>query len=401
MKKYATVLSILIVIIVIHAIVLFSCVYSQKDAVARAKALGKEADAPRKTEPEFVIDPTPVQSDPIQTSTRTLPAAPPIPVNHNHGKPFIYQYAVNGNIPALPGSRNATSGILVDLNTRNVLWSKNPRNAYPIASMTKIMTCLIAYEDTLSGRNGLTLDTPIKVSTAAMKIGGSQVYLDTRETFSLRDLLKASIIKSANDAAYLIAEYVGQGSVPAFVRRMNERAAQIHMANTRFHNPHGLPGAKASLDNVSSPEGMARLAEEALLHPQLMQWASTWMDTFREPGTKGFMKIKNHNYLIKGSPEAAPGVDGLKTGFINRAGFCLTATCLRDNRRLVAVVTGYPLRKERDRFVRQLLDWGYARAADPAAALVNDRKASVKKSPSRNTKKKTVKKTSTARKKTQ
>ena len=86
-------------------------------------------------------------------------------------------------------------------------------------------------------------------------------------------------------------------------------------------------------------------------------------------------------------------MDGLKTGFINRAGFCLTATCLRDNRRLVAVVTGYPLRKERDRFVRQLLDWGYARAADPAAALENDRKAPAKKQ-TRNTKKRTVKKTS-------
>ena len=399
MKKYATVLSILVVIIVIHAMVLFSCVYSQKDALAKKR--GTETEAPQKPEPEFVIDPTPVQPESIQTPSQRLPEAPPIPVNHNHGKPFIYQYAVNGNIPALPGSRNATSGILVDLNTRNVLWAKNPRQAYPIASMTKIMTCLIAYEDVLAGRNGLTLDTPIKVSTAAMKIGGSQVYLDTRETFPLRDLLKAASIKSANDAAYLIAEYIGQGSVPAFVKRMNERAAQIHMANTRFYNPHGLPGAKASLDNVASPEGMARLAEEALQHPQLMQWASTWMDTFREPGTKGFMKIKNHNYLIKGSPEAAPGVDGLKTGFINRAGFCLTATCLRNNRRLVVVVTGYPLRKERDRFVRQLLDWGYARAADPAAALVNDRKTPVKKSQPRTTKKKTVEKTSPARKKSQ
>lgn len=391
MKKYATVLSILAVIIVIHALVLFSCVYSQKDALAKNR--GPENEAPQEPEPKFVIDPTPVQTESVQTSSPRLPEAPPIPVNHNYGKPFIYQYAVNGNIPALPGSRNATSGILVDLNTRNVLWAKNPRQAYPIASMTKIMTCLIAYEDVLAGRNGLTLDTPIKVSTAAMKIGGSQVYLDTRETFPLRDLLKAASIKSANDAAYLIAEYVGQGNVSAFVKRMNERAAQIHMANTRFHNPHGLPGAKASLDNVSSPEGMARLAEEALRHPQLIQWASTWMDTFREPGTRGFMKIKNHNYLIKGSPEAAPGVDGLKTGFINRAGFCLTATCLRDNRRLVAVVTGYPLRKERDRFVRQLLDWGYARAADPAAALENDRKAPAKKQ-TRNTKKRTVKKTS-------
>ncbi len=403
MKKYATVLSILTVIILLHALVLFSCVYSQKDAGELPKKA--EAGPAHPPEPRFVINPTPVRPEasarnPSEASRQRLPEAPPIPVNHNYGKPFIYQYAVNGNIPALPGSRNATSGILVDLNTRNVLWAKNPRKAYPIASMTKIMTCLIAYEDVLAGRNGLTLDTPIKVSVAAMKIGGSQVYLDSRETFPLRDLLKAASIKSANDAAYLIAEYVGQGSVESFVKRMNERAAQIHMANTRFHNPHGLPGSKASLDNVSSPEGMARLAEEALRHPQLIRWASTWMDTFRTPGTKGFMKIKNHNYLIQGSPEAAPGVDGLKTGFINRAGFCLTATCLRDNRRLVAVVTGYPLRKERDRFVRKLLDWGYARAADPAAALQNDRKAQAGKTLTRSSKKRTVRKSSASGKKT-
>lgn len=388
MKKYATVLSILTVIIVIHAIILFSCVYSQKNAIAKTQE--KETET-QKTETPFVIDPTPVHTEAGQAKPpQRLPEAPPIPINHNYGKPFIYQYAVYGNIPALPGSQNATSGILVDLNTRNVLWAKNPRKAYPIASMTKIMTCLIAYEDVLAGRNGLTLDTPIKVSAAAMKIGGSQVYLDSRETFPLRDLMKATAIKSANDAAYLIAEYVGQGNVPAFVKRMNERAVQLHMPNTHFHNPHGLPGTKASLDNVSSPEGMARLAEETLRHPQLIQWASTWMDSFREPGSKGFMKIKNHNYLIKGSPEASPGVDGLKTGFINRAGFCLTATCLRDNRRLVAVVTGYPLRKERDRFVRQLLDWGYARAADPAAALKNDPKTpagktSAKQAPAKKT----------------
>ena len=117
------------------------------------------------------------------------------------------------------------------------------------------------------------------------------------------------------------------------------------------------------------------------------------MDTFREKGQKGYMQIKNHNYLLPGSSEAAEGVDGLKTGFINRSGFCLTATCLRDGRRLVAVVTGYPIRRERDRFVRQLLDWGYARAADPATALKNDPKVPPRKAAVRKTsaKKKTVK----------
>lgn len=393
MKKYGTILSILTVIILIHAVVLFSCMYSERKNV-------REVEEPRlvppvAAEPQMpVIDPVPVgQAAPAPGSVplSPLPEEPPVPVDPNFGKPFIYQYAVTGDIPALPGSRNATSGILVDLNTRQVLWAKNHRKGYPIASMSKIMTCLIAYEDIVAGK--YSLDTPVRVTASAARIGGSQVYLDPRETFSLGELMKATSIKSANDAAFLIAEFIGGGKVQPFVDRMNAKAAELRMANTRFFNPNGLPGNTPAHDNVSSPEGMARLAEATLRHKQLMVWASTWMDTFREKGQKGYMQIKNHNYLLPGSSEAAEGVDGLKTGFINRSGFCLTATCLRDGRRLVAVVTGYPIRRERDRFVRQLLDWGYARAADPATALKNDPKVPPRKAAVRKTsaKKKTVK----------
>ncbi len=394
MKKYGTILSILTVIILIHAVVLFSCMYSERKNVQKE---GAPVPPPSVTEPQQpVIDPVPVgqqtASAPVSVPLSPLPEEPPVPFDPNFGKPFIYQYAVMGDIPALPGSRNATSGILVDLNTRQVLWAKNHRKGYPIASMSKIMTCLIAYEDVVAGK--YSLDTPVRVTATAARIGGSQVYLDPRETFSLGELMKATSIKSANDAAYLIAEFIGGGKVQPFVDRMNAKAAELRMTNTRFFNPNGLPGNTPAHDNVSSPEGMARLAEATLRHKQLMTWASTWMDTFREKGQKGYMQIKNHNYLLPGSSEASEGVDGLKTGFINRSGFCLTATCLRDGRRLVAVVTGYPLRRERDRFVRQLLDWGYARAADPAAALKNDpkvppRKAAVRKAPE---KKKTAKK---------
>lgn len=375
MKKYGTILSILTVIILIHAVILFSCMYSERKAVQKEETKLPPVESAEPLPP--VIDPVPVEHPQNISAQMPLPAEPPVPFDPNFGKPFIYQYAVMGNIPALPGSRNATSGILVDLTTRNVLWAKNHRKGYPIASMTKIMTCLLAYEDVAAGK--YSLDTPVKVTAKAARIGGSQVYLDPRETFKLGDLMKATSIKSANDAAYLIAEFLGGGKVQPFVDRMNAKAKELRMPNTHFFNPNGLPGNTPAQDNISSPEGMARLAEATLRHRQLMVWASTWMDTFREKGQKGYMQIKNHNYLLPGSAEAAEGVDGLKTGFINRSGFCLTATCLRDGRRLVAVVTGYPIRRERDRFVRQLLDWGYARAADPAAALKNDPKVPVKK----------------------
>jgi len=285
---------------------------------------------------------------------------------------YRYDYAVSGNIPELPASAHATSGILVDADTGTVLWAKNPERAFPIASMTKVMTLFLANEDIESGR--IRLDTQVKVTPAAAKIGGSQVWLDPKETFSIQDLLLAVSIKSANDAAYQVAEFLGDGDPLSFVNRMNRRASELGMKNTHYYNPHGLPGANSREDNVSSPADMARLAEYFLEHPLLVKWASTLYADFREPGTKGHLQLKNHNNLLPGGRYATAGVDGLKTGFIARAGYCNTVTCLRNGKRLIAMVTGFPTAKERDIFLRQLLNWGYPRTEDPAAALAETRR---------------------------
>ncbi len=384
MKKYGLILTIVIAILLAHVVILYSCIhFSKNDSQATEKPSEEQiaeetADAPAVSDFKSPGASKPVSGVPLLTIRKVEPQ-PGAASSTRYDLPFTYAHAVNGNIPALPSSRNAGSGILVDLMTRNVLWQKQAQSGFPIASMTKIMTILLVYEDILAGRNGITLDTPVKVSVAAMKIGGSQVYLDAKETFPVRDLLKATAIQSANDAAYLLAEHVGNGDVSAFVERMNRRAAEIGMVNTRFFNPHGLPGPTASQDNAASPEGMAKLAEITLMHPQLVEWTSTRLAPFRTPGTKGFIQMKNHNHLIPGSAEHAPGVNGLKTGFTNRSRFCVTVTCNRNNRVMVAVVTGFADRRERDRFVRSLLDWGYARAADPAAALKRDAYAPVKK----------------------
>ena len=280
--------------------------------------------------------------------------------------PYSYQYAVRGNIPGISSSRNATSGILVDADKRIVLWAKNPDRSFPIASMTKVMTLFLAYEDIEAGK--VTLDTQIRVTNAAAKIGGSQVWLDPRETFSLQELLMAVSLKSANDAAYLVAEYLGGGNVSTFVSRMNRRARELGMKHTRYFNPHGLPGASSRTDNVSSPSDMVTLAEYFMEHPLLMEWVSTRRAGFRKPGTKGHLILVNHNNLLPHGKYASPGVDGIKTGFIARAGYCVTVTCLRNGKRMIAMVTGFPTARERDQFLKKLLDWGYSRADDPAAA---------------------------------
>jgi len=367
------ILAIVALIVIGHAIVIYLFVRGSGKNEAKAPPAAvapAQQDAgqlpPAQGPQQQPALPGQTQGAPLKPGVAQAPAKPAGHENPNFGKPFLYDTAVKGDIGSIQGSNEATSGILVDLDTRHVLWAKNAKEAFPIASMTKMMTILIAYEDIEAGRNGVTLDSQVKVTPAAMKIGGSQVYLDPKESFALKDLLKMVSIKSANDAAYLVAEYLGGGDVYSFVKRMNVRAKELGMTSTVFHNPHGLPEKPSTMDNVSSPEDLSILAEHILEHPQLMEWASTWTTDFREPGQKGHMLITNHNHLVQGSPKACPGVDGLKTGFINRSGFCITVTCKRGGKRTVAVVTGFPSFPARDTYIKRLLDWGYARIDNPS-----------------------------------
>jgi D-alanyl-D-alanine carboxypeptidase len=290
-------------------------------------------------------------ADPADLGPGARPRSPSL------GKPFNYQGAVFGDIPTVPGCNLATAGIAVDLDSRQVLWAKNPRQPVPIASMTKMMTALIAFED-IDALAEVDYETMVQVTPAAMKIGGSQVYLDVREAFPLGELLKTIMISSANDSSHLIAEFLGHGDVHGFVRRMNQRAARLRLAGARFHNPHGLPGASAAEDNVGSSEAMVILAEHLLDRPDAVAWASTRIDFFRKDSPKPF-QLTNHNRLVGD----CPGVNGMKTGFIQRSGFCTTITCERGGRRIACCVTGFPSRKDRDDFVRRLLDWCYGQPA--------------------------------------
>ena len=348
-------------IVLAHLIILFVCFYQPADGTA--------SNVPEKLGPPktAVKNGASAAVQPGQPANPAPGVAAVQPVSESRNRqypPFNFQTAWKGVIPELPASAGTRAGILVDADTGNVLWDKQASTPVQIASMTKLMTLLLACEDIQSGRNGITLQSPVKVSSAAMKIGGSQVWLDPKETFPLEELLKAVAIKSANDAAYLVAEFLGQGDVYGFVGRMNRRAREIGMKNTRFHNPHGLPGKTSAEDNVSSPADMALLAEYCLNHDKLMQWAAMPKADFRG----GKTELVNHNNLLPGRKYPAPGVDGLKTGFINRSGYCVTVSCIRGGKRLIAVVTGFDSGKNRDLFTRSLLNWGYARRGDPVAA---------------------------------
>lgn len=283
--------------------------------------------------------------------------------NANFGAPLDYSAALSGDLK-ITGSNYAKAGILVDMSSRRVLWAKNPDKSLPIASMTKMMTLLIAFEK-LETMPSVSLDTTIPISKAATRIGGSQIWLDTRETLSLETLFKAVAIKSANDAAYLLSEYFGGGDTATFVALMNDRAQELNMTGTRFVNAHGLIDSTTRSNSVSTPEDMVMLGERLTEYPKLMEWFGTPMDFFTYPFSQKKIELANHNKLIRPHYQ---GVDGIKTGFNDQSGYCLTVSCVRNGRRLMGCVMGFPSAKDkatgRDPFARKLLDWGYARAAE-------------------------------------
>lgn len=251
------------------------------------------------------------------------------------------------------------TGVLLDWDGHEILWRKDAEKAVPIASMTKMMTALLLIEDVDAG--AASLEAPVQVTAAAADVGGSQVYLDPRESLTLDELLKCMMIFSANDAAHLAAEFLAGGNVDAFVKRMNARAVELGLTKTAFRNPHGLPPTGRGRQNQGTAMEMAYLAGQLLKHPQVVRWSSTWVSYIRE-GTPKKFQLASRNRLIVD----CPGVNGMKTGFTNQAGFCVSATCERQGRTLIAVVTGCPSQKQRNDLVAALLNWGYSQTGGGA-----------------------------------
>ena len=295
----------------------------------------------------------PVPSVPSQTYVRKPKKTAQIKLD--------YSGAARDDISGLKGISLATTGILIDMDNNKVLWAKNPSKPVPVASLTKIMTIMLAYEIAMDDSSPYTLESLIPVTTEAINTEASKVYFKKGEMFTIRELLVAASVRSANDAAHLLAEHLGGGKADKFIEDMNRRAKEIGMTHTAYFNAHGLPGKSKALDNQSSPEDIARLCLVFREYFYLMELAGLRTAPFREKGSPDYILLQNHNNLLPGAKTAAPGVNGIKTGFTNRAGFCVAASCERSGRHLLAVVTGFPSAADRDNFVRVLLDWGYAK----------------------------------------
>ncbi|MBO5727406.1 MAG: D-alanyl-D-alanine carboxypeptidase [Oscillospiraceae bacterium] len=249
--------------------------------------------------------------------------------------------------PACP-TVSAASALLMEQETGTVLYEQNAHEKLEPASVTKVMTLLLIMEALDSGR--ITKQDVVTVSPYAAGMGGSQVYLEAGEQMSVHEMLKCIAVSSANDAAVAMAEYLC-GSEDAFVTQMNERAAQLGMADTRFSNCTGLPIS----DHYTSAYDIALMSRQLLFHPDILSYTTIWMDTIRG----GVFGLSNTNRLIR----HYPGAVGLKTGFTDSALYCLSAAAQRDGMTLIATVMGAPSSDTRFQGARTLLDYGFANYA--------------------------------------
>ena len=241
---------------------------------------------------------------------------------------------------------NCRAVCLIDQDTGTVLYEKNADQQMPIASITKVMTLLLTFEAIHDGR--LTLDTLVPVSEHAYHMGGSQIWLEPGEQFTLDEMIKAICVSSANDAAVAVAELVG-GSEQGFVQMMNDRAAELGMTNTTFHNACGLD----TEGHLSTARDVAIMSRQILTTcPEVLHYTGIWTDTLRGGATQ----LVNTNKLL----HRYNGITGLKTGTTGGAGVCISASATRDGLNLIAVVLGAPSSKDRFEAATTLLDYGFA-----------------------------------------
>ncbi|NLZ47691.1 MAG: D-alanyl-D-alanine carboxypeptidase [Clostridiales bacterium] len=243
----------------------------------------------------------------------------------------------------------AKSAVLVEPNSGKILYEYNSHEKFAPASVTKIMTMLLAMEAIDSGK--IKMSDKVTVSENAKKMGGSTMLLDTGEVRTVEELLKGIAIASGNDAAVAMAEYLG-GSEEAFVNMMNDKAKALGMKDTSFKNCTGLPEE----NHYSSAYDIYLMSRELLKHPAILKYTGTYMETISE-GRKTPIELVNHNKLVR----FFKGCDGLKTGFTNEAKYCISATATRDGVRMLAVIMGAPTYKIRNRDASMLLNYGFSK----------------------------------------
>ena len=239
----------------------------------------------------------------------------------------------------------APAAVLMEASTGQVLFEKGAHDRRACASITKVMTLLLTFE-ALEARE-LSLDQELTASAHAASMGGSDIWLEEGERMTVDDLLKATVIMSANDAAVVLAEAVS-GSEEAFVARMNERAGELGMEDTVFKNCNGLDEE----GHLTSAYDVAVMSRALLAHEKIRDYTLTWMDSVRN----GETQLVNTNKLIR----SYQGITGLKTGTTGQAGSCISATAQREGMELIAVVLGAESTDLRFQDAKALLDYGFA-----------------------------------------
>lgn len=242
---------------------------------------------------------------------------------------------------------NAKSTILIEESTGKILYEKNSDEKRAPASMTKVMSMLLIME-ALDNKQ-ISLNDEVTISQNAADMGGSQLFLQPNQTAKVEDLLKGIAVASGNDAVVAIAEKIA-GSEEKFVDMMNKKAKKLGLKNTQFKNPHGLDEE----GHYTSAHDMAIMAKELIKHKNILNYTSIYEEYLtKSDGTKLWMV--NTNKLVK----FYKGVDGLKTGFTQTAGYCLTATAMKNNTRLISVVMGEDTSANRSTDTVNLLNYGF------------------------------------------
>ena len=258
---------------------------------------------------------------------------------------------LNGGAYALEVT--APSALLMEKDTGTVLFAKNEHERLEPASVTKIMTLLLTMEAIDSG--ALRYEDTVTASPHACSMGGSQIWLKEGEQLTVDEMLRAVCVVSANDCAVALAEHIA-GSEEAFVERMNQRAAELGMADTVFKNACGLPAE----GHVTSAYDIALMSRELILnYPEIFQYSSIWMENITHVTRQGSKEfgLTNTNRLIR----TYSGCIGLKSGSTSKAGFCLSAVAERNELMLISVVMAAPDYKARLKDAASLLDYGFAR----------------------------------------
>lgn len=244
-------------------------------------------------------------------------------------------------------AKNSKSAVLIEPSTKTVLYEKNSHEKLAPASMTKIMTLLLTMEAIDSGK--LSYDEDVLISKRAAGMGGTQIFISEGMTVKVIDLLKGIGIASANDAAVALAEKVG-GTYDNFVIMMNKKAKDLGAEDTNFKNPHGLDEE----GHYSTAYDMSLIASELIKHDKILEITSTYEENINVNGENHW--LVNTNKLVR----FYNGMDGLKTGYTDKAKYCLTGTMKKNDMRLVSVVMGADTKEDRNEDTINMMEYGFS-----------------------------------------